>query len=63
MRIENERFSVVCLRCRQNLKLGDFTSSLCRAPKKNELKSVLHVQHVFLFTTVSSGQIGLKLLN
>ena len=26
---ENERFSVACLRCRQNLKFGDFTSSLC----------------------------------
>ena len=31
-----------CLRCRQNLKFGDFTSSLCRGPHTYLLKSVLH---------------------
>ena len=46
--IENERFSVVCSRCRQNLKFDDFTSSLCRWPHKHLLKSVLHVQHDYL---------------
>ena len=30
--IENERFSVACLRCRQNLKFGDFTTSSRRGP-------------------------------
>ena len=32
MKTENEGFSVACLRCLQNLKFGDFTSSLCRGP-------------------------------
>ena len=44
--IENERFSVACLRCHQNLKSGDFTSSLCRGLLTYLLKSVL--QHGYL---------------
>ena len=48
MKTENERFSVACLCCRQNLKFGDFTSSLCRGPLRYLLKSVLHVQHDYL---------------
>ena len=45
---ENERFSVACSRCRQNLKFGGFASSLCRGPQKYLLKSVRHVQHDYL---------------
>ena len=45
----NERFTVVCSRCRQNLEFGDFTSLLCRGPQKYLLKSVLHVQHDYLW--------------
>ena len=37
------RFSVACSRCRQNLKFGGFTSSLCRGSQKYLLKSVRHV--------------------
>ena len=45
----NERFTVACSRCRQNLEFGDFTSLLCRGPQKYLLKSVLHVQHDYLW--------------
>ena len=44
VKIEKERFSVACSRCRQNLKFGNFTSSLCWVPQESVLKSVLHVQ-------------------
>ena len=47
---ENERFSVVCSRCRQNLKFGGFTSSLCRGSQKYLLNSVRHVQHDYLWS-------------
>ena len=47
---ENERFSVACSRCGQNLKFGGFTSSLCRGPQKYLLKSVRHVQHDYLWS-------------
>ena len=50
--MENERFSVTCLRCRQNLEFGDFTSSLCKEPLRYLLKSVLHVQHDYLLYTL-----------
>ena len=46
MNTENERFSVACSRCRQNLNFSDFTSSSRREPQKYELKSVLHVQTI-----------------
>ena len=45
---ENERFSVSCSRCRQNLKFRGFTSSLCRGSQKYLLTSVRHVQHDYL---------------
>ena len=45
VKVENEGSFVGCLRCRQNLKFGDFTSSLCRGPQRYLLESVLHVQH------------------
>ena len=48
MKKENEGFSVTCSRCRQNLKFGDFTSSLSRGSQKYFLKSVRHVQHDYL---------------
>ena len=48
LKIENERFSVACSRCRQNLEFGDFTSSLCRVPQKYELKCLPQVQHDYL---------------
>ena len=41
MKIENERFSVACSLCLQNLKFVDFTSCLCRGPQTYLLKSVL----------------------
>ena len=47
---ENERFSVACSRCHQNLKFGGCTSSLCRGSKKYLLKSVWHVQHHYLWS-------------
>ena len=45
LKIGNERFSVACSRCRQNLKFLDFRLSSCRELQKCELKSVPHVQH------------------
>ena len=45
----NERFTVACSHCRQNLEFGDFTSLLCRGPQKYLLKSVRHVQHDYLW--------------
>ena len=47
---DNERFSVAFSRCRQNLKFGGFTSSLCRGSQKYLLKSVWHVQHDYLWS-------------
>ena len=41
MKTENERFSVACLRCPQNLKFGDFTPSLCRGPQRYLLNSTI----------------------
>ena len=43
----NERFTVACSRC--HLEFGDFMSLLCRGPQKYLLKSVLHVQHDYLW--------------
>ena len=44
MKIEKKRLSVADSRCRQNVKLGDFTSSLHKGPQKYLVKSVLFVQ-------------------
>ena len=44
-KIKNERFTFERSLCRQNLKFGDFTSLLCRAPHEYLLKCVPHVQH------------------
>ena len=44
---ENERFTVVCSRCRQNLKIRNFTLSFGRWRQWIVLKCVAHVQHVF----------------
>ena len=43
--IENERFTVVCSRCRLNLKFGNFTLSFGRLRQRIVLKCVPHVQH------------------
>ena len=43
--IANERFTVVCSRCRENLKCGNFTLSFGRLRQGIVLKCVPHVQH------------------
>ena len=43
--IENERFTVVCSRCRENLTFGNFTLSFGRWRQRIVLKCVPHVQH------------------
>ena len=43
--IENERFTVMCSRFGQNLKLGNFTLSFGRLRQRIVLKCVPHVQH------------------
>ena len=43
--LENERFNVVCWRCRENLKFGNFTLSFGRLRQRIVLKCILHVQH------------------
>ena len=48
MKIENERFSFACSSCRENLKIGNFTSSSRRVQQISVLKSVLHMQHDYL---------------
>ena len=35
VKIENEWFIVICSRCRQNLKIGDFTLLFCGVRQKN----------------------------
>ena len=42
---ENEKFLAVGLRCRQNLKYENFTSSFGRLRQNIAQKSVPHVQH------------------
>ena len=42
---ENERFSAAGSRCRQNLKLENFTSSFGRLRQNFAPKGVPHVQH------------------
>ena len=44
MNTENERFTVGCSRCRQNLKFGNFTSFDAQR-QIIVLKCLLHVQH------------------
>ena len=43
--IENERFTVLCSRCRDKLKFGNFTLSFGRLRQRIVLKCVPHVQH------------------
>ena len=43
--IENERFTVMCLRYRQNFKFENFTMSFGRLRLRIVLKCVPHVQH------------------
>ena len=45
VKTENDFFIVICLRCRQNLKFGDFTLLVCGVRQRNARKFVLHVQH------------------
>ena len=45
VKAENERFTAAGLRCRQNLKHENFTSSFGRLRQKFAPKSVPHVQH------------------
>ena len=42
---EKERFTVVCPRCRQNLKIGHFALLFCRVRETNVQKCLPHVQH------------------
>ena len=58
----NERFTFACSRCRQNLEFGDSTSLLCRGPQKYLLKSVLHVQHDYLWFFNQSYHCFVRLL-
>ena len=53
VRIENERLTFSCLRCRQNLRSGDFTSLLSRVPEKTCVKmraarAINHITHGFV---------------
>ena len=41
-KLENERFIVICSRCRQNLKFGDFTLFFCGVGQRNVRKFVQH---------------------
>ena len=56
MEVENERFSVACLRCRQNLKFGDFTSLLCRGPD-NLLANIRATRAARLFNALLTNDI------
>ena len=50
VKIENELFILVYSRCRQNLKIGDFTVLFCGVRQRNAGTSVLHrtnVQHEY----------------
>ena len=47
VKIENEWFIVICSRCRQNLKFGDFTLLFCGVGIKNARKFVI----IFPFLT------------
>ena len=47
VKTENERFIVICSRCRQNLKFGDFTLLFCGVRQINAQKFVLHLQHEY----------------
>ena len=49
VKTENNFFIVICSRCRQNLKFGDFTLLFCGVRQRNARKFVLHVQHVYFF--------------
>ena len=48
----NERFIVICSRCRQHLKFGDFTLLFCGLRQRNAREKQVHgvhvhVQHVY----------------
>ena len=45
VKAKSERFSATSLRCRQNLKCENFTSSFGRLRQNIAVKSVPHVQH------------------
>ena len=45
VKTENDCFIVICSRCLQYLKYGDFTLFLCGVRQTNARKFVLHVQH------------------
>ena len=49
VKTENGFFTVMCSRCRQNLKFGDFRLLFCGVRQRNARKFVLHVQHVYFF--------------
>ena len=45
VKIVNERFIVICPRCCQNLKFGDFALLFCGVRQKDERKFALYEQH------------------
>ena len=48
-KIENERFSVACSRCRQNLKFSDMTSSSRREPHGSTIIYALLTNEIIVF--------------
>ena len=44
---KNDRSIVICSRCRQTVKFGDFTLLFCGVRQRNARKFVLHVQHEY----------------
>ena len=47
VKTKNDCFIVICSRCLQYLKYGDFTLLLCGVRQRNARKFVLHVQHEY----------------
>ena len=64
VKAENERFTAVGSRCRQNLKYEHFMSTIGRLRKQIAPKSVPHVQHDYLssFNQSNNGFVVLSLL-
>ena len=54
VKAQNERFTAMTSRCRQNLKYENFTSSFGRLLQNFALKSVPHVQHDYFSSFIQS---------
>ena len=52
--LENERFTVICSRCRLNLKFGNFTLLFGRLRQRMPIKCVPHVWHDY-FTSFNQS--------